>query len=75
MMITLPVNMTLQDWSDQVVLDLDKYGSFAKLIDDDWRRWGIQFLANMGLGGYNLPNPYYFGDWPEWAERFCGAIQ
>jgi len=74
MIITFPTNMQLNDWSDQVVLDLDQHGVFSKLVDDDWRQWGTQFLGNTELGSYNLPNPYYFGDWQDWAERFCGAL-
>jgi len=74
-MITLPAHLQLHDWADQVSIDMDKYGVFSKLVDDDWRQWGTQFLASNELGVYNLPNPYYFNDWLNWAERFCGALE
>lgn len=73
-MITLPAHLSLADWADQVVLDLDRYGAFGRIVNDDWREWGSQFLGVMGLGAYNLPNPYYFSDWREWANRFCGEL-
>lgn len=74
MNITFPTNLTLSDWSSQIVMDLDQYDTFSRLIDDDWRSWGAQFLGNMALGGYNLPNPYFFAEWQDWADRFCGAL-
>lgn len=70
-MITLPVNMSLQDWADQIVLDLDSYGPISRLDTDDWQRWGVQFIVNSSLGRYNIPNPYQFDDWQTWADRFC----
>jgi len=73
-MITSPVGMNLQDWADQVILDLDSNGSFSKLTDDDWQGWGVQFLANQNLGSYNLANPYFFKTWPEWADSFYGEL-
>ncbi len=74
MNITFPMGMQLDDWADQIVLDLDSQGSFAKLSDEDWQSWGVQFLTNQNLGGYNLPNPYFFSDWQEWADRFSGVL-
>jgi hypothetical protein len=74
MNITFPTGLQLKDWSDQIILDLDAEGSFAKLADEDWQVWGVQFLANQNLGGYNLPNPYFFRTWDDWATRFCGVL-
>lgn len=73
--ITLPVNMTLQDWADQIVLDLDSFGAFGRLLDDSgWQAWGMQFVNNAGLKE-NIPIPYSFQDWKEWAERFCQSLE
>lgn len=74
MIITLPTNMNLMDWSSQVILDLDSYGVFGRLQDPDrWQDWGVQFLNNTTIGR-NLPNPYGFNDWKEWAERLVEAL-
>ena len=74
MIITLPTNLTLEDWSSQLLLDLDAEGAFGRLQDPTrWQDWGVQFLNNTTLGR-NLPNPYQFTDWKEWAERLCGAL-
>lgn len=73
--VTLPTNMRLQDWADQIALDLDPYGAFGRLDDENkWQDWSMQFLNNTSLK-YNLPNPYQFSDWRGWAERFCQIIQ
>lgn len=74
MIVTLPTNMELMDWAAQVVLDLDPYGAFGRLSkEDEWQNWGVQFLNNTTIGR-NLPIPYQFEDWREWAERFCQCL-
>lgn len=72
--VTRPVGMTLPDWSSQVIIDLDPYGSFGRLsAPEEWQNWAVQFLNNTTIGR-NLPNPYQFTDWRDWAERFCGSL-
>jgi hypothetical protein len=74
MMITMPTNMELTDWAAQLVLDLDPYGAFGRLDNPDlWQDWGMQFLNNTTIGR-NLPIPYQFTNWKEWAERLVGAL-
>jgi hypothetical protein len=72
--ITRPTFMSLNDWADQIALDLDGYGAFGRLDNpDDWQDWALQFLNNNSLGR-NFPRPQDFTDWREWAERFCQAL-
>ena len=72
--LTLPSYMSLQDWADQICLDLDTTGAIARLLDENaWQDWAIQFLNLLALGR-DLPNPYNFADWREWAERFCQTL-
>jgi hypothetical protein len=72
--VTLPTGLTLQDWADQVALDLDRFGSFGRLDHpDNWQNWAMQFLNNTSLGR-NFPLPYDFADWREWAERFVQIL-
>ena len=73
-MITLPTNMALNDWADQIVLDLDPSGSFGRLDDVNlWQDWAVQFLNNTTIGK-NIPRPYDFENWRDWAERFCQCL-
>lgn len=72
--ITRPSFMKLQDWADQMMLDLDIYGTLGRLDDEaNWQNWAMQFLNNTTLGR-NLPLPYDFDDWRDWAERFAQAL-
>jgi len=73
--VTLPSYMSLSDWADQLVLDLDPFGAFRRLDDEaNWQNWAMQFINNATLNE-NFPVPYHFNDWREWAERFCQVIQ
>lgn len=73
-MITRPQGMRLIDWADCVVQDLEAYGTVGKLLsENEWQNWGVQFLNNTTLGR-NLPNPYNFNTWREWAERMCEVL-
>jgi hypothetical protein len=69
--ITRPTGLALRDWADQIVLDLNAFGTFGRLDDvTQWQDWAVQFLNNTTLGR-NIARPYDFADWLEWAERFC----
>ena len=74
MIVTLPTNLELTDWANQVILDLDPYGAFGRLSDEArWQDWAVQFLNNTTIGR-NPPIPYAYEDWREWAERFCQSL-
>lgn len=72
--ITLPTGLMLQDWADQLSLDLDPYGAIRRLDDTNkWQDWAVQFVTGMKLP-QNVPNPYNYDSWLEWAERFCEVL-
>ena len=49
-------------------------GQLAERVDvEQWQPWAMQFLNNTTLGR-NLPNPYNFADWRDWADRFAQAL-
>lgn len=76
MIITLPTNLTLLDWADQIALDLDSKVPVERLNDvNDWQRWAEQFVLSVQLGGNNIPNPFVFKDWRDWADGFCKSLQ
>lgn len=73
--VTLPVNMNLRDWADQIALDLDSFGAFGRLSDETkWQDWAMQLLNNTSLNE-NIPTPYNFVNWRDWAERFCQSVE
>lgn len=72
--IVSPTGITLLDWADQLVLDLSQYGVIGRLeAESEWQDWAMQLLNNTTLGR-NLPNPYNFTEWKEWAERLYGVL-
>lgn len=72
--LTLPSHISLRDWADQIILDLDPYGRIGKLEDDTkWQDWGMQLINNTSLPE-TIPVPYYFNDWRDWAQRFCQVM-
>lgn len=73
MSITQPRGLSLQDWADSVVRDLSVFGLIGRLDGDDWQRWGSQFRNNLSVGR-DIPDPYDFKEWPQWAERVCGVL-
>ena len=74
--ITLPVNIGLTDWADQITFDLDNQTTLSKLMDESaWQDWAVQFVTATGLSGYNVPSPYGFKEWQPWADSLCKALE
>jgi hypothetical protein len=62
--------MTLKDWADSVILSVTDVWSFGKLVnEDDWQSWAKAFVVANGYSQRNVPDPYMFTDWREWAQR------
>lgn len=73
-MITRPTGLSLTDWANQIALDLDSYGAIGRLVDETkWQDWAAQLFYLTGLPP-NLPQPYGFNDWSDWAERLCQVL-
>lgn len=71
MNIANPQNMELQEWVDHVAFETEaETGKIIILTDDDWRFWAAQFTNVYS----NVPNPYIFEDWEDWAERFKEVV-
>lgn len=65
-----PRHMTLKDWADSVILSVTDVWSFGKLVnEDDWQSWAKAFVVANGYSQRNVPDPYMFTDWREWAQR------
>lgn len=64
-----PRNMSLQDWADSVILSVTDVWDFGKIVDDNWQDWAKSFVVASGYSQRNVPDPYQFDDWREWAMR------
>lgn len=69
-MILNPTQMGFVEWTNQLTLQLDKYGSTMKLQDiKQWRDWAVYTLQLIGLSPVAV-NPYSYEQPVDWAVRF-----
>ena len=74
-MIIYPRNLTVKQWCDFNVPQLAVYGQVPFLVDEaDWQQWGVAICKNPGIAAFNPPDPRFFGDFYDWAERFNSAV-
>lgn len=64
-----PRGMTLRDWTDSVILTVTDGYAFGRLDGDNWQAWATGFVRAPGYSQRNVPDPYQFNDWREWAMR------
>lgn len=66
-----PRGMTAKEWTAASTINLERFGAIPALHnDDDWQDWGAVLSGFASLSGINVPNPFSFTNWQEWAERF-----
>lgn len=71
-----PRNMSLSDWADSVVLSIGDYWAFGRLDDEaNWQNWGTALVRASGFTQRNLPDPYMFSDWRDWAMRVYPMLE
>jgi hypothetical protein len=50
--------------------------SFGRLDDEArWQDWAVGLLRANTLSPQNLPDPYAFDDWREWAMRVYPMLE
>lgn len=64
-----PVHIDLQHWADAMVQNVEKYGNLGRLLNDDWRGFGLNMMTLPALSGSVVPDPYSFDTWQDWASR------
>ena len=69
-MIVDPRGLTLTQYADAVTLSANSAWSLGRLDDESkWQDWATGLLRAAQLTAQNVPNPYFFTDWREWAMR------
>lgn len=71
----IPLGLTVQQWTDMNALYLSKFGAIPRVENDDWREWAVQLLNLPTIHGINIPSPYQYQDWTEWAHAFNLEMQ
>jgi hypothetical protein len=65
-----PVNMSLTDWADSVILSINDDQLLGRLDDETrWQDWAVGLLKSGTFSAQTLPDPYQFADWRDWAMR------
>lgn len=65
-----PRGMTLTDWADSVILVVSSSWSYGRLDDEaQWQDWATGLVRSPSFSARNMPDPYQFDDWREWAMR------
>ena len=65
-----PVGMSLRDWADSLILTTNASWSFGRLDDEEhWQAWGAEFRNANPFSTQQVPDPYAFSTWQEWAMR------
>lgn len=63
-----PHGMGLIDWADSVILSVGDAFAFSRLDDESkWQDWAVVFSRADPFTQRNVPDPYQFDDWREWA--------
>lgn len=71
-----PVNMSLTEWADAVMLTVADTWSFGRLDDENkWQDWAVGFVRAPSLAQRVLPDPYQFTDWRDWARRVYPMLE
>lgn len=70
-----PRGMTVVEWADRMSLVLDSMVIPERLDNpEEWREWATNIIDTPNFEGQNVPNPYQFDDWVEWAMRFNQVV-
>lgn len=66
-----PRGLDVVAWSSLVTPLLDQYGPIGVLRQpEQWQEWASHVMIQIGLDVVDLPTPYAYSDWREWAFRF-----
>lgn len=69
-----PVGMTLREWADGVIFTTSDAWGIPRLSDEArWQDWATTLLRAYET--QNLPNPYAFTDWRDWARRVYPMLE
>lgn len=74
MILIRPYGLSLKEWCDRTVGILQQLGFTAQLNGNDWRGWGLALMRSAVSNKGQIPNPYAFNDWQEWAVRVNGVL-
>jgi hypothetical protein len=66
--------LELQDWADQLLVELHDYPLPQLMDDDEWKTWGNDVVALGSPATTNCPRTDGYDKWDDWAEAFTLAL-
>lgn len=70
-----PQGISIKDWCDSMVHELDSFGPIPVLQgEEDWQQWAIDLYRYPGIAARNPPDPRGFDDFYTWARQFNLAV-
>lgn len=74
----LPINISFNEWANQLYLDLPQYRIPIVTKEENWRKWAIYLLMDNRLDGIvPLPTEHSYPnieDWRKWAKFFIDSL-
>jgi hypothetical protein len=68
-----PVGLQFVEWAAVAVEQLSSYGLPSASSDLEWQAWATNF-SNGTLPGSQVPDPYGFSTWQDWAHALIGTL-
>jgi hypothetical protein len=69
-----PRNMEFEAWSTWTAF-LTQTVNVAPMVDEEtWQIWAERFINATNLRKYNMPNPYQYQDWHDWAFQMMLSV-
>lgn len=66
--------LSFEEWGDDNYEALAEFGYLPKPGMGTWQDWGACLGLMRALSIFNIPDPYQFTDWREWAIRLVQAL-
>lgn len=71
-----PRYMSVIQWTDRMALLTDPICIAERLDDpDQWQDWATNLMDSCTNEGQNIPDPFDFDNWLDWAERFNQVVE
>lgn len=71
-----PQGLALKDWTDSLILTFGSTWSSERLDDEaSWQDWATGFIRAPLFAQRDVPDPYQFDDWREWAMRVYPMLE
>lgn len=75
MLITLPVNISYEDWASQLVFDLNQYQVPIPTSENEWWDWASYIIEFNNFASCPLPSKQIFKEPSSWRNWACFFVE